>query len=163
MEEYSKSSSLFLLWKISGFYKFGGIIVLQTNTQLVNFNKIDVILKEIVQNSYDEARKECVLLCMECGDVDLYIAASNHEGMQEAINENFQIDEDGEIIKQEEYQQFMDDLADYFLELHKESALFDFFPAGYYEVDGEKRESETDMLGPKGQFSAPFEDAFINE
>ena len=140
--------------------KLGGDFVLQTNTQLVNFNKIEAILKEIVQNSYDEASEECVLLCMECGDVDLYIAASNHEGIQEAINENFQIDECGEIIKQEEYQQFMDDLSDYFLELYKESVLFDFFPAGFYEVNGEKRESETDMLGPKDQFSAPFEDCF---
>ncbi|MBK5441937.1 MULTISPECIES: hypothetical protein [Peribacillus] len=131
----------------------------QTKIQLANPDKIDSVLKEIVQNSYEEVREERLLLCMECGDVDLYIAASNHEELQDAINENFEIDECGEIIKLEEHQQLMDDLYEYFLKLHKESNLFDFFPAGYYIVDGESRESETDMLGPKGLFSAPFEDA----
>lgn len=139
----------------------GGDFVLQTNIQLANLNKIEAILKEILQKSYDEAREEGLLLCMECGDVDFYIASSNNEELQDAINENFQIDEWGEIINQEEYQQLMDELSEYFLELHKESTLFDFFPSGLYEFKGEKRESETDMLGPKGLFSAPFEDALI--
>ncbi|MGE7765715.1 hypothetical protein [Peribacillus sp. NPDC096540] len=131
----------------------------QTKIQLANPDKIDSVLKEIVQNSYEEVREERLLLCMECGDVDLYIAASNNEELQDAINENFEIDECGEIIKLEEHQQLMDDLYEYFLKLHKESNFFDFFPAGYYIVAGESRESETDMLAPKGLFLAPFEDA----
>ena len=43
--------------------------------------------------------------------------------------------------------------------LHMKSGLFDYFLTGIYEVHGEKRESETDMLAPKNQFYAPFEDA----
>lgn len=99
----------------------------QTKIQLANPDKIDSVLKEIVRNSYEEVREERLLLCMECGDVDLYIAASNHEELQDAINENFEIDECGEIIKLEEHQQLMDDLYEYFLKLHRESNLFDFF------------------------------------
>ncbi|MFD6443405.1 hypothetical protein ACFWDG_27470, partial [Peribacillus sp. NPDC060186] len=86
----------------------------QTKIQLANPDKIDSVLKEIVQNSYEEVREERLLLCMECGDVDLYIAASNHEELQDAINENFEIDECGDIIKLEEHQQLMDDLYEYF-------------------------------------------------
>ncbi|MFJ7638070.1 hypothetical protein ACQKL0_09115 [Peribacillus sp. NPDC097264] len=136
---------------------------MKTIRQLDNLNEIDSILKQMVRNSYEEAREEGELLCMECGDVDLYIAASNHARLQDAINMNFRIDESGEIIEHEEYQQLMDELSEYFLELHKDSELFDFFPAGSYEVKGDERESETDMLGPKGLFSAPFEDSIIKE
>ncbi len=57
------------------------------------------------------------------------------------------------------HQELMDDLYDYFLIIHKESDLFDFFPAGPYTHGGEIRESDTDMLAPRGLYSAPFEDA----
>ncbi|MGE7760090.1 hypothetical protein [Peribacillus sp. NPDC097895] len=134
----------------------------QTKIKLSNPEKIDAILKKIVQESYDEALEEKLLLCMECGDVDLYIASSNNEELQDAINENFEIDECGEIIKVDEHQELMDDLFDYFQIIHKESDMFDFFPAGIYSIAGESRESDTDMLAPRGLFSAPFEDA-INE
>ncbi|KWW22488.1 MULTISPECIES: hypothetical protein [Peribacillus] len=133
--------------------------MLQTKIKLSNPAKIEAILMGIVRKSFEEAQKDKLLLCMECGDVDLYIASSNHDELQDAINENFEFDEYGECIKPEEYQELMDDLYEYFLILHKESALFDFFPAGPYTVAGGSRESETDMLAPRGLFSAPFEDA----
>ena len=47
----------------------------KTNIILQNAEKIDAILMELVQNSYNEVSEENLLLCMECGDVDLYIAA----------------------------------------------------------------------------------------
>ena len=131
----------------------------KTNIILQNAEKIDEILLELVQNAYNEVSEENLLLCMECGDVDLYIAASNHDQLQDAINSNFKIDECGEVIDREKYYQLMDDLQEYFIKLHINSGYFDYFPAGIYEVDGEKRESETDMLGPKNRYYAPFEDA----
>jgi hypothetical protein len=133
--------------------------VLQTKMKLQNAEQIEVILKELVQNSYNEVSEEGLLLCMECGDVDLYIAATHHEQLQEAINSNFQLDEYGEVMNRDEYHQLMDELYEYFLLLHIESGYFDYFPAGIYEVQGEKRQSETDMLAPKNQYYAPFEDA----
>lgn len=133
--------------------------MLQTAIELINREEIEGILKEIVKAEYEEVKEEGLLLCMECGDVDLYIAASHHEGLQEAINKNFETDECGDVIDRKLHQQLMDDLFEYFLELHKESGFFDFYSAGYYIVNGEKRESETDMLAPKGLFYAPFEDA----
>ncbi|MDM5359055.1 hypothetical protein ACDZ29_24670 [Peribacillus sp. RS7] len=133
--------------------------MIQTKIKLTNPEKIEAILKEIVQKSYQEALEEKLLLCMECGDVDFFIAYSNNEELQDAINENFVIDECGEIMKLDEHQELMDDLYEYFLIIHKESDLFDFYPAGPYTVGGESRESDTDMLAPSGLFSAPFEDA----
>ncbi|MGG0410051.1 hypothetical protein [Peribacillus simplex] len=133
--------------------------MLQTKVKLTNTGKIDAILMEIVLKTYEEALDEKLLLCMECGDVDFYIAYSNNEKLQDAINENFEIDESGEIMKIDEHQELMDDLYDYFLIIHKESEMFDFFPAGPYNLGGEIRESDTDMLAPRGLYSAPFEDA----
>ncbi|KOR82847.1 hypothetical protein AM233_00945 [Bacillus sp. FJAT-22058] len=133
--------------------------VFQTKIKLINPGKIDAILKEIVLKTFEEALEEKLLLCMECGDVDFYIAYSNNEELQDAINENFEIDEFGEIMKIDEHQELMDDLYDYFLIIHKESDLFDFFPVGPYTHNGEIHESDTDMLAPRGLYSAPFEDA----
>ncbi|WP_230137335.1 hypothetical protein, partial [Peribacillus frigoritolerans] len=92
----------------------------QTKIKLINPGKIDAILKEIVLKTFEEALEEKLLLCMECGDVDFYIAYSNNEELQDAINENFEIDECGEIMKIDEHQELMDDLYDYFLIIHKE-------------------------------------------
>ncbi|TKH02546.1 hypothetical protein FC682_22065 [Peribacillus simplex] len=131
----------------------------QSKIELNNTGKIDAILKGIVLKTYEESLEEKLLLCMECGDVDFYIAYSNNEELQDAINENFEIDECGEIVNIDEHQELMDDLYDYFLIIHKESDLFDFFPAGPYTHGGEIRESDTDMLAPRGLYSAPFEDA----
>ncbi|WP_342601687.1 hypothetical protein [Peribacillus sp. FSL E2-0159] len=133
--------------------------MLQTKVKLTNTGKIDAILNEIVLKTYEEALEEKLLLCMECGDVDFYIAYSNNEEIQDAINENFEIDEFGEILKIDEHQELMDDLYDYFLIIHKESEMFDFFPAGPYTLGGQIRESDTDMLAPRGLYLAPFEDA----
>jgi hypothetical protein len=133
--------------------------MLHTNIDIQNAEQIETILKELIKNAYQEVSEEGVLLCMECGDVDVYIAASHHEQLQDAIYRNFQLDEDGEMMNRDEYVQFMDDLQEYFVKLHIESGYFDFFPSGIYVVEGETRESETDMLAPKNQFYAPFEDA----
>lgn len=135
------------------------VVMLHKNIGIQNAEQIDVILKELIRNAYKEVRKEGVLLCMECGDVDVYIAASHHEQLQEAINSNFQLDEYGEVLNRDQYVQFMDDLQEHFVNLHIESGYFDFFPSGIYVIEGESRESETDMLAPKNQFYAPFEDA----
>jgi len=137
--------------------------MLQTNITLKNQEKIEKRLKEIVQETYEEVREEGYLLCMECGDVDLYITASNHVDLQDAIDENFELDECGDIIECKNHEQLMDDLYEYFLELHKNSGLFDFFPSGHYTVHGEKRLSDTDMLAPKNQYYAPFEDAKVEK
>ena len=133
--------------------------MLQTQIPLINLEKIDGILKRIVRNSYEEAKREGYLLCMECGDVDVNIAVSNDDELQEAINENFTLNVDGDIEEEDVYQQLMDDLFDYFVVLNKDSGYFDYFPEGIYEVGNEKRKSDTDMLAPKGYFYAPFEDA----
>ena len=133
--------------------------MLQTTIKLMNLEQIDTILKELVQNSYNEVKEEALLLCMECGDVDLYIAASHHMELQHAIHQNFQFDEYGEIIERDQYQQLMNELSEYFLKLHVQSGFFDYFPAGKYEVNDEIRESDTDILAPIDQYHAPFEDA----
>ncbi|PLR80759.1 hypothetical protein CVD25_08320 [Bacillus canaveralius] len=133
--------------------------MLKTSTQLKNHDKIEAILKEMVKYAYEEIKDEPVLLCLECSDVDLYVAASNHEELEDALKENFELDEFGEVIDLEAYQELFYELNDHFVELHKLSGYFDFFPEGVYDVNGEKRESETDMLAVKGKFYAPFEDA----
>lgn len=137
--------------------------MLTSKIELVNQEKIEKLLKEIVQTAYDEVREEEMLLCMECGDVDLYIATTNHEEFQNAIKENFELDEFGAIIDHSKYLQVMEDLHDYYIEIFETSGLFDYFPSGFYEVNGEKIFSETDMLGPKGVFYAPFDEAKLGK
>lgn len=133
--------------------------MLNTTIPLKNEEKIVTILKEIVEKSYNELKDEEVLLCLECCDVDLEIATSNHYEFEEVIKENFELDEFGEIIDIETYRKLMYDLNDFFIELHKTSGLFDFFPEGEYKVDGEVLESDSDIIAPKGKFYAPFEEA----
>lgn len=133
--------------------------MIKTKIKLVNEEQIEEILKGIVQISYHEVKEDGHFLCTECGDVDLFIAASHHDELQDAINRNFQLDEFGDAIDQEKYHLLMDDLAEYFTTLHLESGYFDYFPAGTYEIKGEKRQSEVDMLAPKGKYFAPFLDA----
>lgn len=135
--------------------------MLHTARQLKNREEIENILYSLVKDSYEEVKEEGYLLCMECGDVDLYIAAAHHTALQDAIAANFELDECGDIIDRDSYQNLMDELYEYFLELHKNCGLFDFFPAGFYDINGEKRKSETDMLAPKGCYTAPFEEARV--
>jgi hypothetical protein len=137
--------------------------MLKTNMKLKNPEIIQKLLRAIVQESYNEVKEEKMLLCMECGDVDLYIAISNNEGLQEAINENFELDEFGEVIDRKSYNELIEDLHEYYIDIFRTNGLFDFFPSGYYQVKGETRLSETDMLGPKQMFYAPFEDALVKE
>jgi hypothetical protein len=135
--------------------------MLKTTKQLVNVEEIMRILQDIVEKSYEEIKGEEILLCLECSDVDLEIATSNHFEFQEAIKENFEIDDFGDIVDYDEYRQLMYELYDYFIELHKSCGLFDFFPEGNYQVEGEDLVSDSDIIAPKGKFYAPFEHALL--
>jgi hypothetical protein len=135
--------------------------MLKTTKQLVNVEEIMTILQDIVEKSYEEMKNEEVLLCLECCDVDLEIATSNHFEFQEAIKVNFELDEFGEITDYNDYRQLMYELYDYFIELHKNSGLFDFFPEGHYQVEGEDLVSDSDIIAPIGKFYAPFEHALL--
>lgn len=137
--------------------------MLNTTKQLKNEEVIINILKGIVLHSYEELKEEDILLCLECCDVDLEIATSSHFDFQEAIKENFELDEFDDILDMDEYRHLICELHDYFVELHKQSGLFDFFPEGEYNVKEEIRNSDSDMIAPKGRFYAPFEDATISE
>lgn len=151
-----------LTLKIKGTYLsfyFGGKKMLKTTKQLRNEEKIINILKDLVFHSYEEVKDEDVLLCLDCCDVDLAVAVSSHFEFQAAIKENFELDDFGEILDVDEYHHLICELHDYFVELHKESGLFDFFPEGEYTVNGEKRISDSEILAPKGRFYAPFDDA----
>ena len=117
--------------------------MLKTTKKLVNEDLIISILNDLVKKSYEEIKDEEVLLCLECSDVDLEIATENHFEFQDAIKENFELDEFGDI----------------FIELHINSGLFDYYPEGEYTVDGKTLLSDSDIIAPKGKFYAPFEDA----
>ncbi|MGJ7921101.1 hypothetical protein [Neobacillus sp. LXY-4] len=133
--------------------------MLNTKRELVNADKVYSILQKIINQSFESLKGEEVLLCLECLDVDLYIAANNHEEFEEAIKENFKLDEEGEIIDYDGYRELMNDLNDQFILLHSTSGLFDYFPPGDYTVNGENRYQENEYLAPSGVFYAPFEDA----
>ena len=137
--------------------------MLKTTRQLVNVEEIMTILQDIVEKSYEEIKNEEILLCLECSDVDLEIATSNHFEFHEAINKNFELDEFGDIIDYDGHRQLMYELYDYFIELHKDSGLFDFFPEGNYQVEGKVLVSDSDIIAPKGKFYAPFEHALLDE
>jgi len=133
--------------------------MLNTKRPLINAEKIYKILMGIVIKSYENVKGEEILLCLDCLDVDIYLATNDHEEFIEAIKENFELDDDYEIVDYEGYRELMDELNENFILFHSTSGLFDYFPPGEYEVDGEIREQENDYLAPKGVFYAPFEDA----
>lgn len=133
--------------------------MLNTKRPLVNAEKIYKILMGIVIKSYENVKGEEILLCLDCLDVDIYLATNDHEEFIEAIKENFELDDDYEIVDYDGYRVLMDELNENFILFHSTSGLFDYFPPGEYEVDGEIREQENDYLAPKGVFYAPFEDA----
>lgn len=126
---------------------------------LMNEGKIEAILKDMVGITYEHTKGEEVLLCLECSDVDLYVAAASSPDFEDALKENFELDIFGEIKDAKAYRKTMDQLDRLFVDFHIQSGLFDYFPAGLYEVNGEEREKEFDTLAPKGIFYAPFEDA----
>lgn len=133
--------------------------MLITKKELVNSEKILSILKEVVNRSYERVKGEEVLLCLDCLDVDLDIATNNHDEFIEAIKENFELDDDYEIIDYEGYRELMDELNEIFILLHSTSGLFDYFPPGEYSVKCEIRVQDGEYLAPKDVFYAPFEDA----
>jgi hypothetical protein len=137
----------------------GGVRMLKTTKKLVNEELIVAILNDIVKKTYEEIKDEEVLLCLECSDVDLEIATENHFEFQDAIKENFELDEFGDIVDYVEYKKLMYELFDYFIELHINSGFFDYYPEGEYTVDGKILLSDSDIIAPKGKFYAPFEHA----
>jgi hypothetical protein len=137
--------------------------MLKTTKSLINEEIITQLLQEIVEKSYEAIKEEEVLLCLECSDVDLEVATSNHFEFQNAIKENFELDEFGEILDYDHYRKLMCELYDEFIEMHINSGLFDVFPEGEYEVEGEKLISDSDMIAPKGKFYAPFEQALLSK
>lgn len=132
---------------------------MKTTMKLKNEEKVKKIIKQMVDQSYEQIKGEEVLLCMDCCDVDLYVAADSFPDLEDAIKQNFELDEHDEIIDRDGYIQLMNELDEYYVKLHFDSGYYDYFPAGYYIVDGEEEESETDMLAPKGIYYAPFEEA----
>ena len=135
--------------------------MLNTTKKLKNKDIIVNFITEIVEKSYEELKDEPVLLCLECSDVDLEIATANHFEFQEAIKENFELDEFGDIIDYEAHQQLMMELFDFFIEEHIKSGLFDYFPEGEYKVGEVLLNSDSDIIAPKGKFYAPFEEATL--
>jgi hypothetical protein len=135
--------------------------MLKTKKKLVNADLIYSILMEIVKSSYESLKGEEVLLCLDCLDVDLYIATYNNDEFEDAIKANFQLDENFEIIDYDGYKELMDELHENFILMHTTSGLFDFFPEGEYEINGECRYQESDHLAPSGVFAFPFEDGVI--
>jgi hypothetical protein len=135
--------------------------MLNTRRTLVNSDEIHQILVDLVKTSYESIKDEEILLCIDCLDVDLYLAVTDHDPFDEAIKKNFELDEDYEIIDYDGYRELMEDLDIAFVELHKSGGLFDYFPPGEYVVEGETREEEGEYLAPKGIFFAPFEDALV--
>src|SRR6478736_3821868 len=104
--------------------------MLNTTKRLENEEIISNILKDIVIHSFEEIDDEEVLLCLECSDVDLEVATSNHFEFQHAIKENFELDEFGEILDYDDYRKLICELYDDFITMHINSGLFDFFPEG---------------------------------
>lgn len=133
--------------------------MLKTTKKLVNEELIVAILNDIVKKTYEEIKDEEVLLCLECSDVDLEVATENHFEFQDAIKENFELDEFGDIVDYVEYKKLMYELFDYFIELHINSGFFDYYPEGEYTVNGKILLSDSDIIAPKGKFYAPFEHA----
>lgn len=137
--------------------------MLITRKTLINPERVQEILNSLVKTSYEDIKGEEILLCLDCLDIDLSIATTNHDEFDEAIKANFELDEDDEIIDYDEFRKLIEDLDLAYVELHKNSGLFDYFPPGEYKVGEETREQDCEFLAPKGVFYAPFEDALVIE
>lgn len=133
--------------------------MLKTTRNLVNSDRIYEMLINIVQTSYKNIKDEEILLCLDCLDVDLYVATEENDEFDDAIKENFELDENYEIIDYNGYRKLMDELDQVFVDLHKTTGLFDYFPPGQYKVGDEIRVQTCDFFAPKGVFYAPYEDA----
>ncbi|MBP3039968.1 hypothetical protein J9303_10760 [Bacillaceae bacterium Marseille-Q3522] len=124
-----------------------------------NHDKIEKLLKKKIIETYEDVKEGKDLLCLECGDIDLYVVVANDVVLEDTLKENFQLDEYGDVIDEQAYKELIFQLYDRFISLYLQSGLFDFFPAGTYFVHGEERTTETDYLTAAGVFYAPFEDA----
>lgn len=134
--------------------------MLHTKMKLVNEPALEELLMDIVRTAYDQIKNLSMLLSVE-HEMDVLIATEGHETFDNVIKENFILDEFDDIEDQKGYQQLIDDLQVAFVAMHKSSGLFDYFPAGEYEVNGEKRYQPDAKLAPVGRFIAPFEDAVM--
>lgn len=128
---------------------------------LINPETIEEILLDIVRTSYDQIKNESMLLYVDKNEINILVATEWHEEFQDSIKANFLLDEEGDIIDQTGYYELLQDLQIEFIKMHKNCGLFDFFPAGVYEVKGAQRHQESDSLAPKGKYFAPFEDALL--
>ena len=134
--------------------------MLHTKMKLVNEPALEELLMDIVRTAYDQIKNLSMLLSVE-HEMDVLIATEGHETFNDVIKENFILDEFDDIEDREGYQQLIEDLQVEFVQMHKRSGLFDYFPAGEYDVNGEKRYQPDAKLAPVGRFYAPFEDAVM--
>ena len=135
--------------------------MLQTRMNLINAELIEEILLDIVRTAYDQIKGQSLLLYIDQNEINILVATEEHEEFQSSIRENFILDEDGDIVDQKGYHELLQDLQIEFIKMYKQCGLFDFFPAGVYEVKGVQRCQESDSLAPKGTYFAPFEDALL--
>jgi hypothetical protein len=131
--------------------------MLHTSLKLVNEDEIDEIIKGYVEQLYHSTKENKLILASN--DIDLYLASTDDDEFEETLLANFELDEDGDPVDDEAYRNLKEELNNNFVRMVKESELFDTFPAGSYEVNGETRQIDKEMYGPKDVFYAPFEDA----
>lgn len=135
--------------------------MIMTKMDLVNAEKIEGILREIVTTVYNQIKNMEMLLYINGRNFDLLVATEGDDLLDDAIKENFQLDEFDDIIDESGYYELLRDLQEAFIDIHKTCGLFDFFPAGEYEIDGERCLQKYDCIAPIGKYYAPFEDALI--
>jgi hypothetical protein len=138
----------------------GEFIVINTTGKLINEDEIKELLLEIVKTAHDQLRGQAMLLNVN-RDIDLLVATEGQDTLIDLIKENFLLDEDGDIIDEEKYRLLLDDLQMEFVKMYKTTGLFDFFPAGEYEINGEERYQQFETIATKGMYFAPFEDCLI--
>jgi hypothetical protein len=134
--------------------------MIHTTVKLVNIEEIEELLLEIVKTAHDQLRGQAMLLNVK-EEIDLFVATEGHETFEEVIQKNFMLDEYDETIDEEQYRLLLNDLQVAFEEMYKTTGLFDYFPAGEYFVNGEKRYQPDEMVATKGMYSAPFEDCLV--
>jgi hypothetical protein len=104
---------------------------------LVNAQEIEEILFEIVKTAYEQIKDEAMLLYIDQGEINILVATDANDEFEDAIKANFLLDEDGDIIDQEGYYQLLRELQAALIDTYKTCGLFNFFPAGTYDVNGE--------------------------
>lgn len=135
--------------------------MLQTRLTLVNSDLIEKILIDIVKTAYDNVKNISMLLYIDKDELNIMVATEGNEDFEEAIKDNFHLDEDGDIIDQKGYYELLQDLQIEFIKMYKTCGLFDFFPSGYYEINDVQRLQNSDTLAPRGRYYAPFEESIL--